>query len=101
MTHAKVNMSMLPDRVLVKLLQAEVERLRSRLLELGDVAGAFGKNGSKPPSTKLAIGDTQGGGNPGAVRPAPRDPSEVAAALVGMEHRLEAAQAENMRLNIQ
>jgi len=85
-------MSMLPDRVLVKLLQAEVERLRARLLQLGDVAGAFGKKGAPQSSSTKAIEDA-------SQQPAaPRDPAEVAAALVGMERRLEEAHTENRKL---
>ena len=95
MTHAKVNMSMLPDRVLVKLLQAEVERLRARLLELGDVAGAFGKKGAPQAGEKRALED--GSAHESGSAP-PRDPAEVAAALVGMERRLQEANAENLRL---
>lgn len=85
MTHARVNVCSVPDRVLVKLLQAEVARLRGKLLSLGEAGFVFaappevggtgtvhGQTGSSmaaPPAT--APGSARG--SPGHASPSPRD----------------------------
>ena len=99
MTHAKINTSMLPDRVLVKMLQAEVARLRERLLALGDVGAAFGGDGSAPAvpvPTQAASAMAPSDAHPPGDGPAP--PAEVAAAMVRLEQQLAEANAEKTRL---
>jgi hypothetical protein len=46
MTRARVNNSMVPDRVLVKRLQAEVERLKRLIMSQGERDGGSGTTGS-------------------------------------------------------
>jgi hypothetical protein len=46
MTRARVNNSMVPDRVLVKRLQAEIERLKKLIMSQGERDGSSGTTGS-------------------------------------------------------
>lgn len=66
MTRARVNNSMVPDRVLVKRLQAEIERLKKLIMSQGERDGSSGTTGSNGGGSMAA---QVGAGSPLSISP--------------------------------